>query len=101
MLWRAGTACETWAGCTASVARHHVPAHPKPRAAAPSHRSFTQYLAAAEEGRTHTDYAAGIALGRAYASRPWLRRMAVALGMKPHTMGLWAANRALVRPPAA
>lgn len=80
-----------------SMTRHS----PTPLGAAPLHRSFKQYLAAAAQGRTYIDYASGIALGRASASRPWLRHVANALGMKPHAMGLWAANRVLVRPAAA
>ena len=64
-------------------------------------RSFVIYAKASAQGRTQPDYAAGIKLGRAYASRPWLRRIATALGIKPYTLGLWAANRVLVAPPAA
>jgi hypothetical protein len=64
-------------------------------------RSFEAYNRAAAQGRTHADYAPAIPFGQAYAARPWLGHVVSALGLAPHTLGLFLTNMYLVAPPAA
>jgi hypothetical protein len=70
-------------------------------ARAPLCRSFEAYNRAAAQGRTHADYAAAVPFGQAYAARPWLGHVVSALGLAPHTLGLFLTNMYLVAPPAA